>query len=113
MFAAARDGERRALAVVRRYVKDLALGASALILALDPQMVVLGGGFSRSADVLLEPFRRELDKRCIRTPEVLQSALAEDAVALGAVRHALDHLERHIFDPGSGLAAPVAPGRRP
>ncbi len=111
VFAAARDGDRRALAAVRRYVKDLALGASALVLALDPQMVVLGGGFSRSADVLLEPFRRELDKRCIRTPQVLQSALAEDAVALGAVRHSLDHLDRHIFDPESGLAAPAAPER--
>ncbi|WP_432989307.1 ROK family protein [Dactylosporangium sp. CA-233914] len=111
VFAAARDGDRRALTLVRRYVKDLAVGASALVLALDPQMVVLGGGFSRSADVLLEPLRRELDKWCIRTPEVLRSALADDAVALGAVRHALDHLERHIFDPGSGLAAPAAPTR--
>jgi predicted NBD/HSP70 family sugar kinase len=111
VFAAARDGDRRALAVVRRYVRDLAVGASALVLALDPQLVVLGGGFSRSADVLLEPFRRELEKRCIRTPEVLPSALAEDAVALGAVKYALDHLERHIFDPGSGLAAPAAPTR--
>lgn len=111
VFAAAREGDRRALALVRRYVKDLALGTSALVLALDPQLVVVGGGFSRSADVILEPFRRELDKRCIRTPEVLQSALGEDAVALGAVKHALDHLERHIFDPGSGLAAPEAPAR--
>lgn len=111
VFAAAREGDRQALAIVRRYVKDLALGTSALVLALDPQLVVVGGGFSRSADVILEPFRRELDKRCIRTPEVLQSALGEDAVALGAVKHALDHLERHIFDPGSGLAAPEAPAR--
>lgn len=111
VFAAARQGDRRALAVVRRYVKDLALGASALVLALDPQLVVVGGGFSRSADVILEPFRRELDKRCIRTPEVLPSTLGEDAVALGAIKHALDHLERHIFDPGSGLAAPEAPAR--
>ncbi|MFC0527746.1 ROK family transcriptional regulator [Phytohabitans kaempferiae] len=111
VFAAAREGDRRALTAVRRYVKDFALGASALVLALDPQLVVFGGGFSRSADVILEPFRRELEKRCIRTPEVVQSALAEDAVALGAVRHALDHLELHLFNPGSGLAAPAAPGR--
>lgn len=111
VFAAARAGDRRALASVRRYVKDLAMGAAGLVLALDPQMVVLGGGFSRSADLLLEPLRRELEKRCIRTPEVLQSAFAHDAVALGAVRHALDHLERHIFDVGNGLAAPAAPGR--
>ncbi|GIJ48228.1 transcriptional regulator [Virgisporangium aliadipatigenens] len=111
VFAAARDGDRGALAAVRRYVRDLSIGASALVLALDPQLVVLGGGFSRSADVLLEPFHRELEKRCVRTPEVLPSALGDDAVALGAVKHALDHLEQHIFDPGNGLAAPEPPQR--
>jgi predicted NBD/HSP70 family sugar kinase len=106
VFAAARDGDRRAQAIVRKYVRDLALGASALVLALDPQLLVLGGGFSRSAGLLIEPLRRELGRRCFRTPEILPSALAEDAVALGSVRHALDHLEQHLFDPASGISAP-------
>jgi predicted NBD/HSP70 family sugar kinase len=99
LFAAARAGDRGALGAVRRYVKDLAIGTAALVLTLDPQMVVLGGGFSRSADVLLDPLRRELDKQCIRTPEVLESALGEQSVALGAVRLALGQVERRIADP--------------
>ncbi|SEF76751.1 Sugar kinase of the NBD/HSP70 family, may contain an N-terminal HTH domain [Nonomuraea solani] len=98
VFAAARAGDKAANAAVRRYVKDLALGASALVLALDPQMVVVGGGFSRSADVLIEPLRRELDRWCIRTPEVRMSALGDEAVVLGAVRLALDDVEDRVLD---------------
>jgi predicted NBD/HSP70 family sugar kinase len=81
---------------VRAYVRDLAVGASALVLTLDPQLVVIGGGFSRSADVMVEPLRRELDRWCLRTPEIRVSAFADEGVALGAVRLALDEVESTI-----------------
>ncbi len=93
VFLAARNGDRKAAGAVRRYVRDLAVGASALVLTLDPELVVLGGGFSRSADVLVEPLRRELDRWCLRTPEIRVSAFAEEGVVLGAVKLALDHVE--------------------
>jgi predicted NBD/HSP70 family sugar kinase len=96
VFVAAREGDRKAAAAVRRYVRDLAIGASALVLALDPELVVIGGGFSRSADMLLEPLRRELDRWCIRTPEVRVSAFGDEGVALGAVRLALDHVDGEL-----------------
>lgn len=93
IFAAARAGDRDALAAVGRYVEDLALGVSALVLTLDPELVVLGGGFSRSADVLIDPLRRELDRWCLRTPEIRVSTLADEGVALGAAKLALDSAE--------------------
>ncbi|MEU7740658.1 ROK family transcriptional regulator [Nonomuraea sp. NPDC049158] len=105
LFAAARNGDRRAASAVRRYVKDLAVGASALVLTLDPELVVVGGGFSRSADLIVEPLRRELDRWCIRTPEVRVSAFADEGVALGAVRLALDHVEQALRG-GGQLASP-------
>ncbi|GAA1625348.1 ROK family transcriptional regulator [Nonomuraea maheshkhaliensis] len=105
VFAAAREGDKAAVAAVRRYVKDLALGASALVLTLDPQMVVVGGGYSRSADVLIEPLKRELDRWCIRTPEVRMSALGDEAVVLGAVRLALDDVEDRVLDGRSPLVS--------
>ncbi|MET0135141.1 MAG: ROK family protein [Kibdelosporangium sp.] len=100
VFTAARNGDKRAAAALRRYVRDLAVGASALVLTLDPQLVVLGGGFSRSADMLLEPLRRELDRWCIRTPEIRVSALGDTGVAVGAVRLALDHVEQVLNGQG-------------
>ncbi|HUR07463.1 MAG TPA: ROK family transcriptional regulator [Nonomuraea sp.] len=105
LFSAARNGDRRAASAVRRYVKDLAVGASALVLTLDPELVVIGGGFSRSADLIVEPLRRELDRWCIRTPEVRVSAFADEGVALGAVRLALDHVEQALRG-GGQLASP-------
>lgn len=96
VFLAARRGDEDALEAVRGYVADLAVGASALVLTLDPQLVVIGGGFSRSADVMVEPLRRELDRWCLRTPEIRVSAFADEGVALGAVRLALDEVESTI-----------------
>jgi predicted NBD/HSP70 family sugar kinase len=97
VFFAARGGDREAVRAVRGYVRDLAVGASALVLTLDPELVVIGGGFSRSADVMVEPLRRELDRWCLRTPEIRISAFADEGVALGAVRLALDEVESTII----------------
>ncbi|MCU7730680.1 ROK family protein [Actinoplanes sp. KI2] len=109
VFTAARDGNRDARTAVGRYVKDLAVGTAALVLALDPQVVVFGGGFSRSADLVLDPLRRELEKLCLRVPEVRASTLGADSVALGALRLALNEIDQRLF--ADGLSAPVAPRR--
>jgi predicted NBD/HSP70 family sugar kinase len=107
VFNAARDGNRDARRAVNRYVKDLAIGTAALVLALDPQVVIFGGGFSRSADLVLDPLRRELEKLCLRLPEVRASTLGADSVALGALRLALNEVDQRLFT--LGLSAPVAP----
>lgn len=104
VFGAAREGDRKALSAVRRYVRDLAVGTSALVLTLDPELVVIGGGFSRSADLIADPLRRELDRWCIRTPEVRVSGFGDEGVALGALRLALDHVDR-----GLGTSGEIAP----
>ncbi|SNT60510.1 Sugar kinase of the NBD/HSP70 family, may contain an N-terminal HTH domain [Asanoa hainanensis] len=110
VFNAARDGNRAARAAVNRYVKDLAVGAAALVLTLDPQVVVFGGGFSRSADLVLDPLRKELERLCIRMPEVRASTLGADSVALGALKLSLNEVDDRLFS--AGLSAPVAPRRQ-
>lgn len=111
VFAAARSGDGGAAKAVEEYTKDLALGTSALILAVDPELVVVGGGFSRSADMLLEPLRQELTKLVLHVPQVRTSALGDEGSALGAVRHSLDLVERLAFAPSAGLGQPVPPIR--
>ncbi|WP_031033736.1 ROK family transcriptional regulator [Streptomyces sp. NRRL F-5650] len=109
VFRAAREGDRAARTAVRRYTRDLAVGVAALVLALDPQVVVYGGGFSRSADVVLGPLRRELAKHCLRMPELRASTLGDESVALGAVRLALDEVDSRLLS--DRLGAPTAPRR--
>ncbi|AGZ41270.1 ROK family protein [Actinoplanes friuliensis] len=109
VFNAARAGDKAARTAVNRYVKDLAVGTAALVLTLDPQVVVYGGGFSRSADLILDPLRREIHRLCLRTPEVRASTLGADAVALGALKLSLNEVDDRLFS--AGLSAPVAPRR--
>ncbi|MCG5216415.1 ROK family transcriptional regulator [Streptosporangium sp. KLBMP 9127] len=101
-LAAARSGDPVALEAVGRYVDDLAVGTAAMVLLLDPQMVVLGGGFSRSADVLLPPLRDRLERRCVRLPEIRASTLGDECVVVGAIDHAVEHVGRRFFTPDAG-----------
>lgn len=110
VFNAARQGDKAARGAVSRYVKDLAVGAAALVLTLDPQVVVFGGGFSRSADLVLDPLRHELQRLCLRMPDVRASTLGADSVALGALKLSLNEVDTRLFS--AGLSAPVAPRRQ-
>ena len=55
---AARRGDPAARRAVDETVEWLAMGTANLISALDPQVVVLGGGLMQAADLFLEPVRR-------------------------------------------------------
>ena len=105
VFDQARKGDRDARTALRRYVKDLAVGAAALVLTLDPQVVVLGGGYSRSADLIIDPLAQELGRLCLRVPEIRASSLGADSVALGALRVALDQIDAQLFT--DGMPAPL------
>lgn len=111
VFAAARKGDGDSLAAIDAYAADLALGTAAMVLTLDPELVVVGGGLSRSGDLLLDPLRRALEPHCLRLPEIRTSTLGEDGVVLGAACLAIDHLDRQFFSPEGEIAPPVAPQR--
>lgn len=110
VFQAARDGDTEARTALRRYVRDLAVGTAALVLTLDPQVVVPGGGYSRSADLIIEQLDRELHKLCLRVPEIRPSRLGDEVVALGARRMSLDEIDSALF--AHGLPGPLAPRRK-
>ncbi len=82
VFAQARDGDQRARAAVDRFIRRLVHDVGALVLALDPELVVIGG-WAAGLDGVLEPLRRELSRYCLRPPRVTLSLLGEAAVATG------------------------------
>jgi len=86
--AARQDPE--SLAVLIEFAEALARGAAVLALAVDPEVIVLGGGMSRGGAIIAEPFRRELAKLALVPLEVITSTMGADSVALGAARMALD-----------------------
>ncbi|MFJ3956699.1 ROK family protein [Arthrobacter sp. NPDC090010] len=107
VFEAAKGGNVEARWAVERYASDLAEGIAALVLTLDPELVVLGGGVSRSGDILLEPLARYLEPLCIEAPSLSLSALGERAVVAGAVRHALNLVEEQLYDVDRALPDPL------
>ncbi|MBP0459153.1 ROK family transcriptional regulator [Streptomyces montanisoli] len=96
VFALAKDGDARAVEAMRRFTGRLVHDVAALALALDPEMVVIGG-WAAGLDGVLEPLRHELSRFCLRPPRVELSLLGEAAVATGALRLALDHVEEELF----------------
>ncbi|MFD4985140.1 ROK family protein [Streptomyces sp. NPDC058374] len=96
VFAEAREGNAQAQAALDRFVQRLVHDVAALVLALDPEVVVVGG-WAAGLDGVLEPLRKELARYCLRTPRVALSVLGEAAVATGALRLALDHVEEQLF----------------
>ena len=102
---AARDGDAEALARMRTYARDLATGAAALVLAVDPAVLVLGGDLTASADLWLEHFTRALGRLVLHMPSIRVSTIGRDAVARGAVRRAALDV-RHQYFGDSLVAAP-------
>ncbi|QES39873.1 MULTISPECIES: ROK family transcriptional regulator [Streptomyces] len=96
VFAHAREGDERAKAAVERFIQRLVHDVAALVLALDPELVVVGG-WAAGLDGVLEPLHRELERYCLRPPRVALSLLGEAVVSTGALRLALDHVEEQLF----------------
>jgi predicted NBD/HSP70 family sugar kinase len=97
IFRAARKGNRTAVNVVEREAQRVALAIAAITPIIDPELVVLGGGVGRSADLLLEPIEQELRQLLPFRPKVAVSPLGDDAVLQGALAVALEAARERVF----------------
>jgi predicted NBD/HSP70 family sugar kinase len=91
VFAAAREGDPVALAVVEQVGSTFATLAPALLL-LCPDAVVISGGVARAGDIRLEVVGRHLTELTLIPPRVELSTLAEDATLIGAFWMGLDRV---------------------
>ncbi len=91
--AAARAGDPKALEAFARTAEWLSMGIANLISALNPQMIVLGGGLMQTADLLLDSIREYVPRYAqpiaARQVRIELTRLGEDAGLLGAARLAL------------------------
>lgn len=86
---AARAGDEVAMSVIDDFARWVAIGLANLTNALDPSLLVLGGGLAASADVLVEPvgkwFTELLYAPALRPHPMLRFAhFGERAGAIGA-----------------------------
>ena len=96
VFAAAREGHGWAQRVVDQTVDYLSQAIVAVGALLDPEVIVLGGGVSRSADLLIEPILRRIDGVVPFTPRLVVSPLGSRAAVMGAIMLVLNGTMEHL-----------------
>lgn len=89
VFLAARQGHQWATAIVAETVDYLAIAVANLAVSFDPQLIVLGGGVSPFADLLIEPILQRLEGTIPTLPKLVVSKLGLRAGVMGAITNVL------------------------
>jgi glucokinase len=89
VFDAARKGEPWAWKVINETVDYLSIAIANLVSAFDPELVVLGGGVSRSADMLIAPILERISCAIPNPPRLVVSDLGLKATVMGAITNVL------------------------
>jgi len=84
---AARAGDRRAAWSLAEAGRRLGVAIANVVIVLNPQRVVVGGGLAEAGDLILEPAREELRRRvrvhAVKT-EIVRAELGYEAGSIGA-----------------------------
>ncbi len=87
-------GDALATQVVSEAAGHLGVAVAGLLNLMNPQRVILGGGFSRLGDLLLEPLRDATRNRTLMSSlaaaQVVTSELGPQSIAVGAATMVLD-----------------------
>lgn len=91
---AAHEGDPFAREVIATAGRWLGVGVASLINALDPEIVVIGGGAMEAGELLLEPARKTANEGILGrehrpVPPIVRAQLADDAGVVGAALLAL------------------------
>lgn len=89
IFEAARNGEPMAKRAVDQMAKFIALAAAWITHAFHIQHVVIAGPWIRAADVLIPAIKHALADITAHVPEIIPTALKDEASLMGAVRMAV------------------------
>ena len=111
LFAAAERGNPTAVSVLDKFAGALAKGIAAMALAVDPELIVLGGGVSRGGPTILEPVRNKLREAIGGEPRLELSMLGSEATSIGAIRTALLQVDANLHRFGRLAAGFPAPQR--
>jgi glucokinase len=90
----AHDGDEQARAVLDGVGRRLGIGIAGIVNALDPEVVVIGGGAVAAGDLLLDPARAVLAERALppggEPPPIVPTHFGDESGMLGAALLALE-----------------------
>lgn len=89
-FDAMRLGDKTGIMVVDNYIRYLAEGIANIIVFLQPEKIVIGGGVSKEGETLLKPLRKVVKENLyykkddVPQAEIVKAELGNDAGIIGA-----------------------------
>ncbi|QHT59790.1 ROK family protein [Paenibacillus lycopersici] len=97
VYQACMQGDPDAKALFERVGTLIGRKLAGLVYALDPELIIVGGGVAAAGDLLLEPIRQELRRHCPHQASYLKVAaaqLGDEAGLIGALHTGLIGDER-------------------
>lgn len=95
VFAAAQAGRCDVLALLDRWMDEIAQGLAGMVHIFNPQRILVGGGVSAQKELLIEPLERKVKASVMPAfaegLTLSAAALHNDAGLVGAVRYLLDN----------------------
>lgn len=90
VFEAEQSGDERAIEVFKRMGRYLGIALGGLVNALNPEMIVIGGGASAAWDAFIGPLTTEIHYRAFNEPadrvKIVKGILGDNAGILGAAK---------------------------
>jgi predicted NBD/HSP70 family sugar kinase len=101
---AALDGrDQHGVEFVDELARRVSLGLAAVCAVLDPQLVVLGGDIGLAGGVpLAERAAAMVGRICLSNPQVVPTAVTQNAVLRGAILTAVEQARRQLLDSVAG-----------
>ncbi|UCF97602.1 MAG: ROK family transcriptional regulator [Spirochaetaceae bacterium] len=93
VFEAYRLGDPEAERILNDAFSYFNLALCNIINLLAPELVILGGGFSRAGEMLVELVSREVRDRVLVMPRLEVSDLKNEASLIGGVHYLIDHTD--------------------
>jgi predicted NBD/HSP70 family sugar kinase len=108
VFRRAADGDPVAVAEVSQFAQGLATGVATVAMAIDPDMIVIGGGLSQAGGVLLDPLRQAVNAAIPVPvmPSIVASELGAESVLLGTLVRAFGVTSASLYG-SSNLPEPL------
>lgn len=93
VFDAYRLGDPDATKILKEAFAYFNLALCNIINLLAPELVILGGGFSRAGEVLIDLVSQEIRDRVLVMPRLEVSELKNEASLIGGVQYLIDHTD--------------------
>jgi predicted NBD/HSP70 family sugar kinase len=97
VFAAAAEGDERAVAVVAEAARHVAEAIGSIVAVVDPELIVLGGGIGR-APGFAAAVAEALESLFPVVPDIRVSALGDDAVVDGCLAAGMDLAWQRVLE---------------